>query len=402
LEIDMAFSREDLAAYEKGPQKTVDDKVNPFRGATPAKAADAASVAAVAAGQIDATPGGAAAAADTAPLVDDSPVVDEDGTIGDPTESGEGTSDENSEGSSASAVDPGDEADPNTDLTGEEATEEVAARPAPKKGSAQERIVEALDLADGYKEFGRHMQEQLKEALTENARLRGGGTATPTTAVAAPPAPVEDTPMPDMADADINFDADKYRTKMQKWVKDQVKSGTAQALREATGVDRAEKVRSEVEQKCTTFAKEHPDFEKIVTKNPVLAQNQLAPDAGFAVAQSEHTADLLYQFGKDAGLAIRVARQSPAQQLLTIGRMIEKIEAEKAAAKPATTSGSAKPAPKKSITQAPPPPSATRAAGRAAARDVLDPGTSMDEFARQHRAGKQSARETSRKARGLN
>ena len=52
----MAFSREDLESYEKQPQKQVDDKLNPFRGATPARAADAAAVAAVAAGQnVDAT-----------------------------------------------------------------------------------------------------------------------------------------------------------------------------------------------------------------------------------------------------------------------------------------------------------------------------------------------------------
>src|ERR1700674_1072598 len=139
----MAFTRDELAAYEKKPQEKISDKANPFRGATPAPAASAAAVAAVAAGQIDATPGGApaAAVATTDPLVDDSPVVDEDGTLGDLTESGEGTSDVQSEESSASAVDPGDEPDPNTDLTGEPPAEEEAdARPAPKKGSAAESI----------------------------------------------------------------------------------------------------------------------------------------------------------------------------------------------------------------------------------------------------------------------
>ena len=112
----MAFSREDLEKYEKQPQKQVDDKVNPFRGATPARAADAAAVAAVAAGQnVDATPGGRAAAAAQEPLVDDdAPIVDEDGTLGDPTDSGEGTSDENADSSTA-AVELSDETDPNAD-----------------------------------------------------------------------------------------------------------------------------------------------------------------------------------------------------------------------------------------------------------------------------------------------
>ncbi len=54
----MAFSRQDLENYEKGPQKQVDDKLNPFRGATPARAADAAAVAAVAAAVPAEEPGG--------------------------------------------------------------------------------------------------------------------------------------------------------------------------------------------------------------------------------------------------------------------------------------------------------------------------------------------------------
>src|SRR5271155_5877437 len=131
----MAFTRADLESYEKQTQKQVDDKLNPFRGATPARAADAAAVAAVAAGQVDATPGGTAAQAASEPLVDeDTPVVDEYGTLGDQTDSGEGTSDEDA-GSSTAAVDLSDETDPNTDLTGEvEEVEAPPARPAPKKG----------------------------------------------------------------------------------------------------------------------------------------------------------------------------------------------------------------------------------------------------------------------------
>lgn len=408
----MAFTRDELAAYEKKPQTKIDDKANPFKGATPAQAASAAAVAAVQAGQIDATPGGApaAAVATTDPLVDDSPVVDEDGTLGDLTESGEGTSDENPEDASASAVDPGDEPDPNTDLTGEQTTEEeVDARPAPKKGSAAERIVEVLDLAEGYKVFGKQMQEQLLAANAELVRLKGGNTTTTPTAV-APPVVEEDEPMPDMADADVSYDNDKYREKMAKWVKAQGRIEARRALREERGVDTATRVRNDVESKCKEFAKDHSDFKKVVTDNPVLAQNQLAPDAGYAVAQSEHTADLLYKFGQDPALAIRVARMSPPQQLMQIGRMIAQIENEKATAtakgKPVTTTSKATPQigakpTTKSITKAPPPPAPTRAAGRAAPRDALDPNMSMDEFARQHRNGKESARAGNRKQRGL-
>lgn len=406
----MAFTREELAAYEKQPAKHVSDKVNPFRGATPAKAADAAAVAAVAAGNVDATPGGApaaaAAAANTDPLVDDSPVVDEEGTLGDPTESGEGTSDVTTEDSSASAVDPGDETDPNTDLTGEQpADEDAAAAPAPKKGSAAERIVEVLDLADGYKEYGKLKDAENQELRARLAALENKGA--PAAAV-APPAAEVDEPMPDMADEDVNFDTDKYRVKMQKWVKTQVKQGTVAAVREITNGDSEKKVYADLDAKCDAFAKTHPDFKKTVTDNRVLAENQLAKDAGLAVARSEHAAEMLYRFGKDTAHAIRVARMSPAEQLLAVGEMLAEIKAEKKAGMTApgktttTPQGGAKPTQRKSITQAPPPPRATPAAGRAEARNVLDPNMSIEEFARQHRAGKQNAREQNRKSRGLN
>jgi hypothetical protein len=409
-EIDMAFTRDDLEKYEKGPQKQVDDKLSPFRGATPARAADAAAIAAVQAGQIDATPGGApaAAVATTDPLVDDSPVVDEDGTLGDPTDSGEGTSDVQTEESSASAVDPGDETDPNTDLTGGETTEEeVVAQPAPKKGSAAERIVEVLDLAEGYKVFGKTMQEQLLAANAELARLRAFGGTT-TAAVVAPPVVDKDEPMPDMADADVAYDNDKYREKMAKWVKTQGRIEARRALREEQGVSTATRVRQDVESKCEAFAKDHPDFKTVVTDNPVLRENQLSVDAGAMVTQSEYTADILYMFGQDTPLAIRVAKMTPAQQGAEIGRMIDKIVASKSKGKTVTTAkttatpqAGAKPVATKSITKAPPPPAATRAAGRATARDPLDPSTSMDEFARQHRAAKESGRSANRKMRGL-
>jgi len=400
----MAFSRADLENYEKQPQKQVDDKLNPFRGATPARAADAAAVAAVAAGQVDATPGGSAARAASDPLVDDdAPIVDEDGTLGDPTDSGEGTSDDDADSSTAS-VDLSDETDPNTDLTGEDEGEEApSARPAPKKGSAEERIVELNDLLEGTKIFGKHMQTQLKDALAELERLKGGGkpTAAQTTAAAAPPV-VEDEPMPDLADADVAFDNDKYRAKMQKWTKDQAQIAARQIVREMTGQTEAVNRRKVVEEKIAEFAKTHKDYTAVVTNNPILAQHQLGPDAGAAVAQSEHVARILYEFGKDTAMAIRTAKQSPAQQCITVGKIIAKIEAEVAATSKNGSKPDAQTGQKKSITKAPPPPTPTKGGGRVAERDVVDPNMSMEEFARRHRGSKQSSRENARKMRGLN
>jgi len=403
----MGFSREDLEKYEKQPQKQVDDKLNPFRGATPAKVADPAAVAAVASGQnVDATPGGQAAAAASDTSDDEALIIDEGGTLGDPTDSGEGTSDDTADSSTADAELSG-EPDPNTDLVGEQHDEEASrARPAPKKGSAEERIVELNDLLEGTKIFGKHMQTQLQEALSELERLKGGGkpTAAQTQAAAAPPA-VEDEPMPDLADPDVAFDNDKYRAKMQKWSRDQAKIAARELIREMTGADEAMKRRASVEKKIEEFAKATPDYEAVVTKNKVLATNQLAPDAGLAVAESEYTGRLLYKFGKDPALAIRTAKQSPAQQLITIGRLIAECENEdrlKGKQNGNSSKSNAQSGQTKSITKAPPPPTPTRGGGSGISRSPVDPNMSMEDFARMHRGSKQSAREQHRKMRGLN
>jgi hypothetical protein len=385
---------QDLEKYESKPQTQISDKVNPFRGATPAKAADPAAVAAVAAGNIEATPGGAPAqaVADSDPLTDDSPVVDEDGTLGDPTDSGEGTSDENADPSTAT-VDPSDESDPNADLTASD--EEV--EPAPKKGSAAERIVELNDIAEGRKLYAEAKEREAAELRAELERLR------PVAAVPAPVVEEKDEPMPDMSDEDVAFDNDKYRTKMAKWVKTQGRIEARRELRAAAESQRVASTNASIETKIAAFEKTHPDFATKVRTNKTLASHQLHPFAGRLVGKSEFTADLLYKFGSDTAMAVRVAQMDPEDQISTIHDMIADIKAEKkATVKPTTPQGGAKPAPKKSITQAPPPPRPTAGGGRAAGMSPLDPNIGMDEFVRQHRGGKQAERAANRKARGLN
>lgn len=410
------FTRDSLVDYEKKPQKQIDDKVSPFRGATPAKSATAADVAvAVVAGDndqsriLDIAPG----AEPDASVADDSPVVDEDGTIGDPTVSGEGTSDEQPD-PSAGTVDPDDVADPNADLTGTVGEEEPVAQ-APAKGSAQERIVELNDRLEGAMVFGKSMQEMLKDQLAENARLRAGTATAPAPAAAAPPVVEEEVagPMPRMTDPDVGFDDDKYQEKMQEWSRKNARVEARAMFREMTGASEAQRLNADVNAKVDAYTKEHPEFTDVVANNPTLKANPLAPAAGLAVLRSPYTAELLMRFGQDLPFAIRVSKMNPEQQLLMIGEMVGEVKAEKASSKkpaggsapakpgnPAPGNG-AKPVPRKSISQAPPPPRPTSGGGRPASRDILDPNMSMDEFVRQHRQGKQSARESNRQARGL-
>lgn len=402
----MTFTRDDIAAYEKQPQKSVADTLeHVLKGATPALVADPATVAAVAAGKTDATP--AAKAGNNS--VDD-PSGDEVDSV-DQSVTGDGTSDDTADSSTASAERSGESE--TSEEGGESAGEEAqAARQPPKKGSAAERIQELLDLTEGYKEYGQLKDSALKEALAELARLKAGnGAGTPDKKTSEAPL-VEDDPMPDLTDPDINFDTDKLRAKTQKWVDDRIAKGTQRVVKEITGQSAKEKLEADVNTKIAAFSQTHKDYDKVVTKNPVLIANQLSPVASLELAQSEHVADMLYEFGKDPAFAIRVAKMNPAQQIKAIGRLEATIEARKEAEKEAaatsqskdgqqTPAGGAKPPKQKSLTQAPPPPTPTRAAGRPTEREETDPNLSMDDFAKRHREKKQVARAASRKARGL-
>jgi hypothetical protein len=168
-----------------------------------------------------------------------------------------------------------------------------------------------------------------------------------------------------------------------------------------------------VNAKADAYAKEHPEFQEVVTNNAVLRANQLAPDAGLAVARSAYTAELLMKFGKNPDFAIRVARMHPADQLLVVGEMVAEIKAEKKVAGKTTAStastnrsptaqrGGAQPAARKSISQAPPPPRTTSGGGANVRFNPLDPNVRMEDVVREHRAAKESARKESRRLRGL-
>jgi hypothetical protein len=149
-----------------------------------------------------------------------------------------------------------------------------------------------------------------------------------------PPIAGGDDPMPDMSDADVQFDDDKYRTKMANWVKTQGRIEARRMLREEEDAKIGQKARQSIETKVEAFEKTHPDFKEKVRENPVLAKHQLHPEAGQIVAKSKYTAELLYRFGTDTALAIRTAGLNAAQQGAVIDRLITEIEAEKAKTAP--------------------------------------------------------------------
>jgi len=367
----MAFTREDMAAYEKQPQTQVADNASPFEGATPAKTASAADI--------------ATAKNSTQPNADDSAVNNTDPSS-DADESdldaqGDGASDANADSSTASADGSG-ESDTNADDDDQGGNEVQPNQNQPKKGSAAERIQELNDLMSGYKEFGKLKENEVKELRAELARLKTLTDKNPNAAAPSSEAPlaVKETgdPMPDLSDPDVNFDADKLRVKTQKWIQQQIQNGTQAAVKALTGQTAAEKLRTTFETNAYKFAEGHKDWDTVVVKNQVLIDNQLAPVAAIALARSELGPDIMYYMGQNPGVAVRIAKLPPDQQLEEIGEIKAEIKAQKkAAATTAQPNNGTKqtPAPaankgkQKSHTQAPPPPNPTKGASRADPRE---------------------------------
>lgn len=364
------FSRDSLTSYEAQPAKVVPDTTPPVeaKNVTPAAKEPAEPVAA--------TPSG------------------DDAESAIQSETGDGTSDVTAESSTAS-VEPSDDTDPSEE-TGEPAAVEAAATPPPpKKGSAAARVQEVLDKAEGYKEFGKQMAAELQKARNEIAQLKAGGSPASARTASAPQN--EDPPMPDLSDPDVDFDTDKLRAKTAKWIKDVAK---AAATPDPRVTEQAQTI-AHVNAKTKEFAATHDDWKEVVEENPILIANQLSRDASLAVAKSDNVAALMYEMGKDPLLAVKISKMSPAQQLVAIGKLEAKIEAQSPSTASKTNAAGAKPATTKSLTNAPPPPSPTRASGRAQERDETDPSMDMEEFARRHRMVKQDKRAQHRKAMGL-
>jgi hypothetical protein len=128
---------------------------------------------------------------------------------------------------------------------------------------------------------------------------------------------LSDEPMPDMADADINFDTDRLAERTKSWIQ-------RQARREIT----AQRLNANIESGIAVAKTRYKDFDAVVTFNPILKANQLHPLAGAAVGASKYVGEMLYYFGRNPDYAKRVAAMPPAQQLLEVGMVKAKIIAE--------------------------------------------------------------------------
>ena len=128
---------------------------------------------------------------------------------------------------------------------------------------------------------------------------------------------------------------------MADWNHRQIQKGVADGIKSELEKQRAQDAQrtrqSEWDLRLMDFTQKHPDAEAVIL-NPALP---LTADM-FEVAQaSEMGPDIVYHLGKNPDKAARIARLSPQQQMVAIGR----LEAELS-----------QPAPKPQSSKAPPPP----------------------------------------------
>ena len=377
----MAFTRDEMTAYEAQPQKMVEIQ-NPFTE-SPSPV--------VASKTTETTSTATTTPVETVDTSQETSSVTE-GT--DPTASGDGTSGEETAATPAANADP-------------EGEVETPAVEVPRKGSAQERIQELVDERNALRTYGNHMSTAVKTLTEEIERLKKGATpaATETTAQ-APAAPAEaDDPAPTMGDADVGFDVTKFAKKNAEWTQRQitkgVKQGVAQAVTEITTQQTAQQSKQAFEARVAAFEETHKDF-KTVIGNPALPR--LSDGAAKILATTEEGVSLLYYLGKNVDVATRISKMSEAQQLVRLGEIkadLKKAAVTSSATPPTAPVAGTRQAKPKSLTQAPPPPTPTPAGSRSQERSITDPSLSMDEFVKMERERKIAERQAKRAARGL-
>ncbi len=362
----MAFTRDDMAAYEAQPQKMV-ELPNPLvEVATPA-----------ASKSVEAAPAETAATPEASSASEESV----------PAEPGDETS--------------GDEiaATPAADATPEGEVETPPAE-VPRKGSAQERIQELVDERNALRKYGDHMSTAVRTLTEEIERLKKPASVTAEPTAQVPAAPAVDNDPPSMEDADVAFDVTKFAKKNAEWTKRQIAQGIKQGVAEITAQQTAEQAKAAFESRVAAFEEVNKDFRTVIG-NPALPQ--LAPEAAKIIARTEEGVGILYYLGKNVDIATRIARMPEAQQCMRLGEIKAQLKVAAAApvVPPKTPVTGAKLVKPKTLTQAPPPPSPTPAGSRSKDRDITDPSLSMDEFVKREREAKIADRAAKRAARGL-
>jgi hypothetical protein len=350
----MAFSRDDLTAYEAQPVKNVPNSLNQAFGKTP-----------------DASVSAPPAATTPAPATEASSAPEAE-TV--PAESGDVSSavDESVEAAPAPAESDGSSTS--------QATTESAAPTS--KTIPYERFQEVVEERNALKKYSGMLFERFEALQKQPVETAAPASQTPA------PTPVVEAELLPPTLASVNYDEAAYQKEMAKWgVK--VAERTAVAVTSRVQAQQtAEQVRSAYLARETAFAEKNPNF-KVVTQAPLPA---FAPDVASTILTDANGPAVVYHLAQHPDEALRLSRMAPAQQLVRLGQIISQVTPA-AAAKTTAKTQSATP---RTVTKAPPPPKPTPG-GTAPVTTGMPP--SMAEFAAQERARKVTEREQRQKLR---
>lgn len=309
----MAFSRDDLVAYENKPQ--VDDpNFDPWGGKSHPPEP-----------QVKAEASPESSAED----VTEPPVEGIDGSTTEPE----------AEPVAAEIDSPEVDKDPELDLGTD------GARP---RNRAQERITELVDERNAVKEYNKYLQSKLDELL----RMQ---VSKSTPAPDASPKTVSQPEAEDVAPTleSVGFDPVELNKKQNEWIQKQVNKRVESAVKQIEVRQSEVAIRQAFENKTVEFRKTALDFD-VVLANPALPQ--LAPEAARVVIKSDNGPAIAYHLAKNPDLAVRISKMEPVSQAAAIGRLEEQLvrtSAEVVDTK--EPSKVAKPVVAK-VTKAPPPP----------------------------------------------
>lgn len=237
----------------------------------------------------------------------------------------------------------------------------------------QKRIDGLISERTALKQTLAHRDELISRLLADQ-QARGAAPATPAPAAAAPPMVPSDTSDPAPTLDQHEFDMAKWAEAHAAWSQRQIDRGIKVSLQAIQVQQSVEAQQKAFLQRMDAYEASHPGFKDAVS-NPALPP--LHDKTVKLLIGAETGPAILDHFARNPEVLARVARLTPEQQAMAIGRI------EVSVITPKTNK-----APQKSVTKAPAPPSRVPAGSAPNSRDLSDPKLSMQDFAKAHFTGK--------------
>lgn len=215
--------------------------------------------------------------------------------------------------------------------------------------------------------------EAIQRLIAElNARQAAPQAAAPATAAPAPQSNAND-PAPTLDKFD--FDTAKWAEAHAAWSQRQIDRGVSAGIERLQAQHSAAAAQATFQQRTDAFKQTAPDFD-VVVANPALPP--LHPTAARLVVTNEKGPAIVYHLAKNPEMLARIARLTPEQQAMAIGRIEASINTPKTVAARPT---------QKNVTKAPAPPKQVPA-GSSPGRNPNDTNVPMKDFVSAHYAGK--------------